>query len=240
MTSTVPIIEVERCTVGYGRSMVIRHVDFVVNSGEIVLIVGRNASGKSTLMKGVFGQLPLSEGVARLRGVRAPAMSPHWWHRHGAAFVHQGARVFNDLSVNANRRLASAALCTRGSRKNKGGDSGLHGAQLHHPFRGGQLARTLSGGERQLLAISMAVQGAPDVVCLDEPSIGLSPSTRAWLYSWIGEAASRGVGFIIIEQKWREVVSLTSRALVIHNGTVAWSGSSAELEAVSTRRGFAL
>jgi ABC-type branched-subunit amino acid transport system ATPase component len=203
---------------------VLNGVTLSVRTGEIVALIGHNGAGKSTLLKVVFGLLKTWDGEIFFDGVapRRP-LSPHRLLRSGIAYVPQGNRVFTDLTVYENLEFANFAV-RRISREN-----GIRRALEIFPSlssRVHQRAATLSGGEKQMLALASVLAVSPRLLLLDEPSLGLDRGSINQAFDRIGRVASDfGTAVLIVEQKVREVLKLANRVYVLRSGAVSYAGS---------------
>lgn len=210
---------------GYGKSEVLHGVEFEASDGELVAILGPNGAGKSTLMKTLVGVLPLKGGSMTVDGNPVRSWRPHDAVAAGIGFVPQEGNVFADLSVAENLDLAGGA---------KAPDV-REGVLERFPIladRSSQSAGSLSGGERQALAVSMAVLARPKLLLLDEPTTGLSPLASASLTDWIVEIAESGVTVVwIVEQNPDPVLAAASTAYVMAEGSVKFSGPASEVSA---------
>ena len=167
------LLRVDTLVAGYGKKRVLNGVSLEVTPGEIVALIGHNGAGKSTLLKTLFGMLPVWAGSIELDGKRLGVFSPRELLRAGVAYVPQGNRVFSDLTVGENLEMGGVTLSDRaGLREGMDRVFGLFPALKPH-LR--QPARTLSGGEKQMLALANVLILSPRLLFLDEPSLGLAP-----------------------------------------------------------------
>jgi ABC-type branched-subunit amino acid transport system ATPase component len=208
---------------GYGKSQVLHDVDFDVSDGELVAVLGPNGAGKSTLMKTLGRVLPVMSGTLSLDSEPMDAWRPRQAVAAGIGYVPQERNVFGELTVAENLTLA-------------GGESVpelLDTVFDRFPIlqqRSQQSAGSLSGGERQALAVSMAVLGRPKLLLLDEPTTGLSPLASASLTEWIVDVAQSGVSVVwIVEQNPESVLAAASRAYVLAGGVVRFTGPASEI-----------
>lgn len=222
------ILEVDSLAAGYGKKQVLDGVSLGVRQGEIVAVIGHNGAGKSTLLKAVFGMIPIWKGRVRYDGrvIRTP--EPRAMIQAGMTYVPQGNRVFGDLTVRENMEVAGVMSVDRHARRD-GMDRAL--AQypvLNHRLK--QRAATLSGGEKQMLALAMSLVLSPRMILLDEPSLGLAPPLASEALNRV-RAISRehGVSILIVEQKVREMLKIADRVIVLRAGQVTFTGSTADL-----------
>lgn len=208
---------------GYGKSQVLHGVDFEVGEGEFVAVLGPNGAGKSTLMKTLARTIPVMSGSLTVDSQQVRGWRALQSVKAGIGYVPQDHNVFADLSVRDNLSLAGsdqapAVLGTVFDRFPILAD------------RGKQSAGSLSGGERQALAVSMAVLGHPRLLLLDEPTTGLSPLASASLTDWIVDIAATGVSVVwIVEQNPDPVLAAASRAYVLAGGSIKYSGPASEI-----------
>lgn len=215
------------CT-GYGKKQVLNGVSASVGRGEIVAIIGHNGAGKSTLLRTIFGLLPIWSGSIAVEGVELRYLANHQLRRVGVSFVPQGNRVFTELSVRDNLKLANI-----GFREDKS-DEHLNAVLEIFPLLRRDFnhnAGTLSGGERQMLSLAMALEISPRFLLLDEPSLGLAPNLVRGMFSKLQALNTEtGASFLIVEQKVREILGIANRVYVLRNGTVSYSGSASILK----------
>jgi len=216
-------LKVENLVAGYGNKQIINNICLEVQKGEIVTIIGHNGAGKSTLLKAIFGLIPIWKGTVEFRGQHFHAKKPHEKVRMGLSFVLQGNRVFGELTVLENLEVGGYLL---------NGKEELN-CRLEYVFalfprlkeRKSQNAGTLSGGEQQMLTLANALMLQPDMLLLDEPSIGLSPKLVNNIFSTIKELNEKlGITILIVEQKVYEVLNVAHRVYVLKLGKVAFEG----------------
>ena len=231
------LLEVRNATVHYQKVAALRDVSMDVPHGSVVTIIGANGAGKSTLLRAVSGLEPLSEGEIRFDGRRIDGTPPEKVVALGIAQVPEGRRVFPDLTVQEN--LYTGAWLRR-DKAQVGRD--LDGVFAHFPRlkeRRRQWARTLSGGEQQMLAIGRALMSSPRLLLLDEPTIGLSPVLVREMARIVGEIHERGVPVVLVEQNAALALRLADYAYVLEIGSVALHGPASELhENAHVRRAY--
>jgi ABC-type branched-subunit amino acid transport system ATPase component len=217
------LLNVDAVVSGYGKKQVLNGVTLDLASGEIVAVIGHNGAGKSTLLKAVFGLLPVWKGQVILDGVALHSPSPRELLRSGVAYVPQGNRVFTDLTVRENLEMGGVTLSNK-TLLNEGIERAFTlfpslQARLH------QRAGTLSGGEKQMLALANALVLSPRLLLLDEPSLGLAPPLVTEALGRIQQISrDSGVAVLIVEQKVREALKIAQRVYVLRNGLVSFSG----------------
>lgn len=226
--STHCSLRVDALVTGYGKKQVVNGVTLDVASGEIVALIGHNGAGKTTLLKAIFGLLPVWKGQVVLDGRVVELSNPRKLLGLGVAYVPQGNRVFTDLTVYENLEMGGVTL-PNGARLNEGIERVFTLFPALKP-RLRQRAGTLSGGEKQMLALGNALVLSPRLLLLDEPSLGLAPPLVAEALGHIQKISrDSGAAVLIVEQKVREVLKIAQRVYVLRNGLVSFSGSTDEL-----------
>lgn len=224
---SAPLLRVTGLEAGYGGKQVLNGVSIEVAPGEIVALIGHNGAGKSTLLKTVFGLVAARNGEVVFNGEPVTSRPPRELLERGIAYLPQGNRVFTDLTVEENLVVGAAMLGGRRSRE------AVEKALRTFPAlltRRRQRAGTLSGGEKQMLALANALILSPRLMLLDEPSLGLAPALVTAAFDRLQEvSAGRGVTVLIVEQKVREVLRIAHRVYVLRTGRVSFSGPSEEL-----------
>ena len=208
-------LALERLSVRYSAVDAVRSVSLEVKPGEIVGLIGPNGAGKSSTLHAIMGAAPVVGGDIRLGGVSIVGRRPEDVARKGVALVPEGRRIFAELSVEENLRLGLAARRTAAN-----GDA-LDGAFELFPilreFRG-RNAGALSGGQQQQLAIARALVAEPDVLLLDEPSLGLAPRIVDVVFDALAAIKERGLAVLLVEQRAQRTVAASDRSHVIANG----------------------
>ena len=209
-------MEVDALHAGYGRIGVLDGVSLRVGAGECVGILGRNGTGKTTLLKTLMGLLPATRGAIRLDGHAIERLPAHRRARAGLGYVPQGRRIFPALSVGDNLRFAAAAAGV--------GDGAVDAALADFPELPRLLGRpggALSGGEQQLLALARALVARPRLLLLDEPTEGIQPSiVQAMAERIRGLRAARGLSVLLVEQNLDFIRALSDRVLLIQRGRI--------------------
>jgi branched-chain amino acid transport system ATP-binding protein len=219
------VLVVREVTAGYGGPPIIVDVSLSLGMGEIAAIVGPNGAGKSTLMKAVVGLVKASGGSVRLDGVELRGMSPEQLVRHGLSYVPQVANVFPSLSVAENLRMG--AYLKRRAWRERADEMAQMFPDLAAAWR--RPARTLSGGQRTMLAIARALMLDPKVLLLDEPIAGLSPRMESVVWEHIVAVRDAGVGVLVVEQNTRRALLHADRGYVMVEGRNRLEGTGAEL-----------
>ena len=221
------VLLAEDVVCGYGAAdEILKGASLHVGPGELVAVIGPNGAGKSTLLKAVAGLLRLKSGSIRLDGERIDALPPRDRARRGIAFVPQEANIFPTLTVRENLEMGGFIL-PRGAVR--GRIEGLLGRFPMLAQKRRQAARTLSGGQRQVLAMAMALMVEPRLLLLDEPSAGLSPLAAAALFDTIRAIHRQGVPVAMVEQNAHEALAIAGTGVVLVDGRVARTGPAAAL-----------
>lgn len=217
------LLRVDSLVTGYGKKQVLNGLTLDIAPGEVVVLIGHNGAGKSTLLKAVFGLLPVWKGQVILDGVALNSPSPRKLLRSGVAYVPQGSRVFTDLTVRENLEMGGVTL-SNGALLNEGIERVFTlFPSLKARLR--QRAGTLSGGEKQMLALANALVLSPRLLLLDEPSLGLAPPLVTEALGRIQQISrDSGVAVLMVEQKVREALKIAQRVYVLRNGLVSFSG----------------
>ena len=205
-------LTVDNLDVRYGGVHAVRGLSLTVAPGEIVGLIGPNGAGKSSTLDAVMGLAPAS-GSVRLGDRELVGLRPEDVARRGVALVPEGRRIFAELSVAENLRLGRAAR--RGSKA--GFDWVYELFPIVHEFRSRQ-AGLLSGGQQQQLAIARALVAEPDVLLLDEPSLGLAPSVVDVVFGALAAIKERGLAVLLVEQRAQRTVAAADRSHVLANG----------------------
>ncbi|WP_319774978.1 ABC transporter ATP-binding protein [Breoghania sp.] len=221
-----PFLKVSGLRGGYGAVEVLRGVDFDIEAGEIVALLGSNGVGKTTLSSILTGLNPAWAGFVTFKGQEIGKLSAGEIIDRGIIHVPEGRHIFPNLSVRENLELGSY----RRARKNRA-------ANIEHVYevfprlaeRQSQKAGTLSGGEQQMLAIGRGMMAEPELLILDEPSIGLSPLLVEEMFDLITKLNAEGLTILLVEQNVLQSMEIASRAFVMENGAITLSGKPAEL-----------
>ncbi len=212
------LLELAGVEVRYGAVAAVRNLSLEVRPGEIVGLIGPNGAGKSTTLHAIMGLVPVGRGSIKLRGVALSRKAPEAVARLGIALVPEGRRIFAELTVDENLRLGLA-----GRRSRTGVDEDLEAVQELFPmvreFRGRQ-AGVLSGGQQQQLAIARALVAKPDLLLLDEPSLGLAPKIVDIVFDALAEIRRSGVTVLLVEQRAQRTVAFADRTYLMSNGEI--------------------
>jgi ABC-type branched-subunit amino acid transport system ATPase component len=219
------VLAVEDLVAGYVPEVdILTGVELKVREGEIVTVIGPNGAGKSTLIKAIFGLLPPRRGRVILRGEDLVGLRPHSITRRGMSYVPQLDNIFQSLTVEEN--LQMGALENRTARARM---EAIYDLFPRLGERRKQTAGTMSGGERQMLAMGRALMPEPGILLLDEPSAGLAPAFVEAIFEKIAEINSHGVTLVMVEQNARRALGMSSRGYVLDVGQNRFEGRGEEL-----------
>ncbi len=221
------MLEIEGVDAYYKDLQALWGVSMQVNEGELVALVGPNGAGKTTTLRAISGLLKPAEGNIRFDGKSLAKESPNKIVELGICQVPEGGRIFTSMSVLENLELGAYVAQARREK-----DQSLKWVFEIFPRleeRQDQRAGTLSGGERQMLAIGRALMSKPRLLLLDEPSFGLAPLLVEHIFEMISEINRQGVTVLLVEQNVRAALELTQRAYVIENGRIVGQGTGEDL-----------
>jgi branched-chain amino acid transport system ATP-binding protein len=221
------LLSVNGLTAGYGKAEVLHGVTLSVAERQIVAIVGPNGAGKSTLMHAVMGLQPRT-GQISCMGQDAGDVG--WMVQRGVVLVPETRALFTDMSVEDNLLLGGFARWRQGARDGKSLMADVFEIFPRLAERRRQSAGTLSGGERQMLALGRALMSEPRLLMLDEPSLGLAPAVVEQLYDTLGELHRQGLTLLLAEQSIPLALGMADYAYVLQTGRIALEGPTAELE----------
>jgi branched-chain amino acid transport system ATP-binding protein len=221
------MLRVQEIDVYYGKLRAISQVSFYVNESEIVTIIGSNGAGKTTTLKAVCGLLQPRSGTILLRGKALEGKPAHVHAKMGIGYVPEGGRVFNKLTLREN--LEMGAFVKRNQLQS---DKDIQMVSEMFPIlrdRQESLAGTLSGGERQMLSLARALMSNPELLLLDEPSLGLAPLIVHEIYEKIGEIRKKRVTILLVEQNVKRALGVADRGYVYAVGRISLAGSASNL-----------
>jgi branched-chain amino acid transport system ATP-binding protein len=220
------VLEVRSLEVAYGGIAALKGVDLALGEGEMVCVIGANGAGKTTLLRALSGLVPSRAGEILYRGQRIAGLPPHEIARRGVVHVPEGRGLFSRLTVHENLQMGAYA---RHDRRIGRDLAALYERLPRLAERRGQLAGTLSGGEQQMVALGRAVMARPQLLLLDEPSMGLAPMMVGMVFDLVRSIASTGVTILLVEQNARLALKICARAYVLEGGRVVLSGASGDL-----------
>ncbi len=223
-----PLLNVQDVHTYYGPLHVLKGVNYHLFEGEIVCLLGGNASGKSTTMKTVLGLVKPTQGQVTFAGERIDTLDTSQVIERGVAVVPEARRIFPRMSVSENLELG--AFVRRRDRAGMRSDRDrVFGLFPRLSERRSQLAGTLSGGEQQMLAMGRALMSRPKLLCMDEPSMGLAPNLVDQVFDVIQEINHQGTTIFVVEQNANMALSIAHRGYVLQTGQVVLSGPASEL-----------
>ncbi|MEP7300880.1 MAG: ABC transporter ATP-binding protein [Caldimonas sp.] len=221
-----PLLDVRELRGGYGRVEVLRGVDLCVNRGEIVALLGSNGAGKSTLNNTLCGIYPAWGGTVHFNGIDLSGAHYRAIVEAGLIQVPEGRKVFPNLTVRENLELGSF---TRARERRAQNLERVFAIFPHLRERVAQRAGLMSGGEQQMLAIGRGLMAEPELLILDEPSLGLSPRLVEELFTLIRRLHDDGLAVLLVEQNVGQSLEIADRAYVLENGSVRFSGLPVDL-----------
>jgi branched-chain amino acid transport system ATP-binding protein len=224
------LLELAHLHVAYGKVGAVHDVSLTVRPGTIVTVIGPNGAGKTTLLAAIMGFLPV-RGDIRYLGAPAGALSVEQRVAHGLILVPERRELFSAMSVADNLQLGAFQRIRRGDRSWRDTLAEVYQRFPRLEERRGQLAGTLSGGERQMLAMGRALMGKPTLLMLDEPSLGLAPLIVREIFRIIADLRASGVAILLVEQNARAALQVADYGYVLETGELAVEGPSAELAA---------
>jgi branched-chain amino acid transport system ATP-binding protein len=221
------VLEVKEVSVAYGVIEALRNISFTVGKGEIVALIGANGAGKTTTLRTISGLLRAKKGQIFYKGQDITRLPPYKIVELGLTQVPEGRRVFSRMTVLENLEMGGYVLRSRSELK-----AGLERVFERFPRlaeRKYQLAGTLSGGEQQMLAMGRALMSRPELLLLDEPSMGLAPLLVREVFSIIQEINKAGTTILLVEQNAHMALSIAHRAYVLQTGEITLEGPASEL-----------
>jgi branched-chain amino acid transport system ATP-binding protein len=224
-----PILSVEDLHVAYGGVQAVRGISLEVRAGEITALLGANGAGKSSTLSSIVGLVRPKAGRVRFDGADITGLAPDALVQRGIALIPEGGRVFARQAVEQNLRLGAHVVR----------DEAVFRERLDRVYalfprlaeRAGQIAGTLSGGERQMLAIGRALMSGPRLLLVDEPSLGLSPLLVEAVFETLAGLNRSGTSILLVEQNMVKALELANRAYVMQSGRIALHGSAPEISA---------
>ena len=227
---TTPLLEVRDLSVFYGKVEAVHRLSLAVDEGRIVTVIGPNGAGKTTSLNAIMGLNP-SRGTIRYLGEPVDRLGVEQRVARGLVLVPERRELFAGMSVADNLALGAFPRRRSGTAAVKATLDDVYQRFPRLAERRDQLAGTLSGGERQMLALGRALMGRPKLLMLDEPSLGLAPLIVKEIFSIVGELRASGVSILLVEQNARAALQVADYGYVLETGELAMSGASSELAA---------
>jgi len=221
------ILDVKNLQVSYGGIQAVKGIDFHINKGELVTLIGANGAGKTTTLKTLVGMVKIAGGSINFDGKDTSSIATHDFVRNGLVMVPEGRGIFGKLTVEENLQMGGF------HRSDKDGIQRdiERGYELFPRLkeRQKQLAGTLSGGEQQMVAMARAIISQPKLLLLDEPSMGLAPLIVEKIFEIIQMVAAEGVTMLLVEQNAKLALQVSQRGYVMESGKISMSGPAKEL-----------
>ncbi|UWQ24432.1 ABC transporter ATP-binding protein [Leisingera aquaemixtae] len=221
------LLEMKNIAVNYGKINAIRNISVAVPEGKIVTIIGGNGAGKTTTLRAMSGMLPVAAGEITFEGKRIDHLPAHKVVANGIAHVPEGRRVFPDMTVEENLRTGAFLRKDKEAVEADLADVFRRFPRLRE--RRTQMAKTMSGGEQQMLAIGRALMSKPRLLLMDEPSMGLAPVIVEEIARIIEEINANGLSVVLVEQNAELALELADYAYVLETGNAAMEGPADEL-----------
>lgn len=216
------MIELNNLKAGYGKLEILHDINLKIKPGDIVSIIGPNGAGKSTLLKSIFNLCDIYSGKILFKDKNITKLPTHELIYEGISYVPQGRQVFSDLSVKENLEMGAFIM-----KDKEVVERNLDAVFKKFPFlkeKENKYAFTLSGGQQQMLAIARALMQDPELLLLDEPSLGLSPKMMKEVFEKVKEINKEGITVIIVEQNAKQSVKISDSVFILEDGKVALKG----------------
>jgi branched-chain amino acid transport system ATP-binding protein len=224
-----PLLAAHSITAGYGKRRVLSDVSITVSPGEVVGVLGHNGAGKTTLLKALFRAVPLTKGDIEFHGVSVNRSASVEMVRKGMSFTPATTPIFRDLTVYQNLELGATGVRDKGDIRQR-----LDEVFVIFPIladRRGEIAGRFSGGQQRQLSLGIALMAHPDLMLLDEPSLGISPAVVETTFQTIRDLArDREMSVLIVEQNVKAVTTIVDRVYVLRNGAIVLEESGAQAQ----------
>jgi branched-chain amino acid transport system ATP-binding protein len=224
----MPMIEISNVSAVYGKHAALNGVSLTVGRSELVVILGANGAGKTTLLKVIGGLVPAAGGKIVMAGQDITGVPAHDIVEAGVALVPEGRGIFGDMTVRENLLLGAFPARARAKEKDNLALVLNLFPRLNERLR--QTVRTMSGGEQQMVAIGRALMTSPDILLLDEPSLGLSPIMCKELFQILARIRNAGLGLLLVEQNAKQSLRIANRGYLIESGRIVGEGTGAALK----------
>lgn len=225
--SNVPILELNNIVAGYGKKEILNKISIRINQGRIVTLLGSNAVGKTTILKTILSQTYLKSGEIKYKGVDIAHLATYKIARLGISYVPEGRGIFANLTTKENLLAGAYLLKSKQELKNN-----LNRVYSIFPIlkeRSNQLAESLSGGEQEMLVIGRSLMNKPNLLLLDEPSLGLAPKLVELIGKILKEINNEGVCILLVEQNAKLALELADYGYLIRKGTIVLEGDTKDL-----------
>lgn len=221
------MLEVEKVSSGYGLIQILWDISFTIKEKEIVSIIGPNGAGKTTLVRTIMGLLPARNGTIRFKGENIENLPPYEIVKKGVTLIPEGREIFPRMTVEENMLLGAYTIHD----KNAVTESKERIYQIFPVLKKKEkvLAQTLSGGEQQMLVIGRSLMSNPELLILDEPSLGLAPIIIAKVLDTLRKINEEGVAVLLVEQNIRDSLNIADRGYVLEEGKIIIEGKGREL-----------
>lgn len=221
------LLEIELLNAGYGFLQVLRDISLKIDKGEYVCLIGPNGAGKSTTLKTIAGLIPPKSGKILFNGIDIAGLPGNKVTQQGIAYISEEMNLFSNMSVREN--LMMGGYLIRDKQRLKERLKVVFDLFPRLMERSGQLAGTMSGGERKMLGIGRALMSFPELLLVDEPSFGLAPKLTQSVFDALGELRKQGLTILVVEQNVTMTLSVTDRGYVLENGNIVLEDKSAAL-----------
>jgi branched-chain amino acid transport system ATP-binding protein len=221
------LLEVRNLNAGYGYLQILRDVSLMVDAGEYVALVGPNGAGKSTTLRTIAGLLKPLSGEVRFKGESISGLPGNKVARLGIAYVSEAMNLFINMTVQENLYMGAYTVGDKALRRDR--LEFVYGLFPRLVERKNQLAGTMSGGERKMLAIGRGLMSNPELLLVDEPSFGLAPQLTESVFASLDTLKQRGVTIMLVEQNVTKTLAVTDRGYVLENGRIELEGRSRDL-----------
>lgn len=221
------LLNVNNLHCGYGNIEVLHGLNFEIQQGQVVALIGANGAGKTTTLRVLSALLPVTQGEITLEGADITRKKPHELVALGMAHVPEGRQVFPELTVHENLQMGGYSI-----RSGKAVEKRILEMYARFPRlkeRCAQVSGTLSGGEQQMLAIARALMSSPKILLMDEPSMGLSPKLVGEVFGIIRELKEQGITILLVEQNAHMALTIANYAYALQNGEIVLSGTGEEM-----------
>jgi branched-chain amino acid transport system ATP-binding protein len=222
------MFEVTDLEVRYGEFLAVHGVSFSIKKGELATIIGANGAGKTSILRTLMGLEPAYRGTVMMNGKDITRLSPHERAKRGIGIVPEGRRLFGDMNVRENLEMGGYLINDKETLRQF-----IDGVYERFPVlysRRNQLAKTLSGGEQQMLAIARTLVGNPSLILMDEVSLGLMPKFVQEVFKIIESLNREGKTILLVEQNARKALAIAHRGYVLETGRFRWEGNAQELK----------